>query len=573
MSLFNPASKKSDTQRSPMSAMDGFVYNFLTMGPMFPWVYLSGLAAFPSASIPLALLIALGVEIPICFAYSWLSQRSGGDGGDYLFQAEAFGIWGAAIVFSGFVVWPLQWVATLGWLVAVAGIAPMFYVTGAALHSRVLIDLGRLVQSRYGIVVVSVCLVYCAWRILERDLHSFARLQRVLFIITACALMAIILLFTLGSHGVVSHFDEFARQLATLSPVLHISELRVVDLRDLLIFDTLQHAYEPHATFSWLGTFAIVPIAWTSLQWATFSVEQNSQIGHSRSLWSHMRMMAVAAITVTLLMIAVAYAEVYAFGGSEDGAALIRALAAAQDAGRDYASPSLSDFMRHVLEPFPNVLAMASTGSIALALLIGLGLIANAFQVLCSCSIGAAYIVRRMAVKGDLPGWPATLRLLSVSTNECKQCEGEITSRHSHVGIYAIYAFSSVPIILAYNLVPEWSRYTLGLTFACGYVFMFTALSAFVLSRRDQASTNLLLSRTAGRAWRDASSLLGVLLAATLLGMCLVISQLGLNGTVPMLYTAVVFLLSLLLVWRSRRAHKPAVIELSAVCEIDMKGS
>jgi hypothetical protein len=555
-----------------MSALDGFLYNFMTMGPMFPWVYLSGLAAFPSASISLSLLIAFVIEIPICISYSWLSQRIKGDGGDYIFQTEAFGAWGSAVVFSGFVIWPLQWVATLGWLFSSAGLAPLLYTAGASFKSHKLVAekfvaLGSLVQSRGGLIVTSLVVVGAALYVLEGGLRRFARMQRALFVLTACSLIAVLLLFTFGAHNVPTHLDEFSSRIATLLPRMHLSELRVIGLRKLLVFDTLHHFYEPRATFGWFGTLAVVPIAWTSLQWATFSVEQNGQIENSGSVSTQMRMTLIAAASVTLVMIGVVYAEAFALGGRQEGATLLRALAAAQDSSRGYSSPSLAVFMNHVLEPFPNVLAMASTDSIVLVVLIAIGLMANAFQVLCSCFIGAGYIVRTMAEKNDLPALGSLLRLESTTRITCDRCRNPARNQHSHFGVYRIYALASVPVILGYNLVPEWSTYTLGLTFACGYVFMFSALAAYLLSRKRKSVIGAKNRQAKIHVWYGRAGLVGFVLTALLLGQCLLISQLGLNGRVPMLYVAVILLASLLLVKRSRKAvvsppvtHRPVLL-------------
>jgi basic amino acid/polyamine antiporter, APA family len=46
------------------------------------------------------------------------------------------------------------------------------------------------------------------------------------------------------------------------------------------------------------------------------------------------------------------------------------------------------------------------------------------------------------------------------------------------------YFLASVPVILAYNLIPGWVGLTLGVTFACGYVFAITAFAGALLPYR-----------------------------------------------------------------------------------------
>jgi APA family basic amino acid/polyamine antiporter len=46
------------------------------------------------------------------------------------------------------------------------------------------------------------------------------------------------------------------------------------------------------------------------------------------------------------------------------------------------------------------------------------------------------------------------------------------------------YFLASLPVILAYNLVPGWVGLTLGVTFGCGYVFVITCIGGAFLPYR-----------------------------------------------------------------------------------------
>jgi hypothetical protein len=55
---------------------------------------------------------------------------------------------------------------------------------------------------------------------------------------------------------------------------------------------------------------------------------------------------------------------------------------------------------------------------------------------------------------------------------------------HTPVNAHLIYFLASIPVIWAYNKVGGWIGLTLGVTFACGYVFAATSLAGAVLPFR-----------------------------------------------------------------------------------------
>ena len=169
-----------------MSVLDGFIYNFLAMGVIFPWVYIWGPAAFPGANIYGALLITFIAQIPISLAYSFLASIMPVDAGDYVYQTRAFGAVGSIAVMSGFVVAILPWLAISGWLFATLGLAPLFLSIGYFSHSLVVAQLGIICESRGGVLLISLMLnLFTVWFLL-RGMPRFAKVQRVLFRFDAC---------------------------------------------------------------------------------------------------------------------------------------------------------------------------------------------------------------------------------------------------------------------------------------------------------------------------------------------------------------------------------------------------
>src|SRR5258708_5847781 len=202
----------SDARR-PMSSWDGFCYNFLTMGVIFPWVYLWGPAAFPAADLQTSIFLALIAQLPISLAYCFLATILPVSGGDYIYQTRAFGKWGFVSVMSGFVIWILQWVALSGWLFTTLGLAPLLLSLGVELKSRLLVRLGVDIQNHWGIATVSILLVFFTTVFLGYGLRAYVRVQRWLFIFTVAATLAVA--YTFHSHHATfnNDLDSFIRSL------------------------------------------------------------------------------------------------------------------------------------------------------------------------------------------------------------------------------------------------------------------------------------------------------------------------------------------------------------------------
>src|SRR3990170_4882237 len=149
--------RKSSGLVRVMSPSSAFVYNVLTMGLIFPWTYLWAPGALPGGQLVWGILLAMVLEIPIALAYVWLSTALPRSGGDYVFQSRVLGGGiGFTLVFSGFVIWILQWVALSGWLLSSLGFAPLFLGLGASLNNAGMVDLASWFTTPFGIIVTSI---------------------------------------------------------------------------------------------------------------------------------------------------------------------------------------------------------------------------------------------------------------------------------------------------------------------------------------------------------------------------------------------------------------------------------
>src|SRR5262249_55475061 len=137
---------------------------------------------------------------------------------------------------------------------------------------------------------------------------------------------------------------------------------------------------------SFFATLAVVPLAWTSLQWATYSVLQNTEIAGAEKLSTQLLMLVLAPLVVGTFLILIAHFEIW----STDAKPFINAVCRAytrypQDSGTELLHVQITaiNVVKNTFPPFPNMIALALTKSLVVKILISLGFLANAFQVTC----------------------------------------------------------------------------------------------------------------------------------------------------------------------------------------------
>jgi basic amino acid/polyamine antiporter, APA family len=430
-----------------MSPYSAFVYNILTMGLIFPWTYLWAPGALPGGRLVWGILLAMLIEIPIAYVYVWLSTALPRSGGDYVFQSRVFG-GGVAftVVMSGFVIWILQWVALSGWLVSYLGFAPLFLGLGATLGNAGLSNLGVWFTTPTGIVITSIANALLALLLLVSGFKNYVRFQHVMWWGTLAAFAVVfIVLFTTPAAEFVSRLNTFALASGGSANFYETARAAVTGA-----------GIDLNPPFSLLATLLIAPIAWTSLQWATYSAQQNGEIKDARSFQAQVFIM-VGSLIATGLLLALLAVGIERVAGSEF----------LYVAGAGYwsliAEASISGF-----NLWPPILAVALTASPLVVLIIGIGYLLNGFQIVCNCYIGMTRVMVAMSLDRLLPEWFSRVD----------------EKLHTPVNAHLAYFLASIPVILAYNLVPGWIGLTLGVTFGCGYVFVITCIAGALLPYR-----------------------------------------------------------------------------------------
>jgi amino acid transporter len=430
-----------------MSPYSAFVYNILTMGLIFPWTYLWAPGALPGGKLVWGILLAMIIEIPVAFAYVWLSTALPRSGGDYVFESRVFGGGTAfTVVMSGYVIWILQWVALSGWLLSYLGFAPLFLGLGATMGNPALSQAGVWFTQPTGIIVVSILNALVAMLILVSGFKNYVRFQWVMWYVVLAAFAVMFgVLFLTPSGQFVERLNAFA-----------VASGGSANFYQTAVDAVTAAGIDLHPPPSFIFTLLVAPIAWTSLQWATYSAQQNGEIKDARSFRSQ-SFIIVGSLIVTGLLLALLAVGLERLAGSEF----------LYVAGAGYWS-LIPEATVGGFYLWPNIIAVAMAASPIIVLIIGLGYLLNSHQIVHNCYIGMTRVMVAMSLDRLLPNWVS-----------------KVNDRyHTPVNAHIAYFLASIPVILAYNMVPGWVGLTLGVTFACGYVFIITCLAGALLPYR-----------------------------------------------------------------------------------------
>jgi amino acid transporter len=274
--------------------------------------------------------------------------------------------------------------------------------------------------------------------------------------------------------------------------------------------------------FSLLATLLVAPIAWTSLQWATYSAEQNGEIKGARSFRNQAIIIVGSLIVTGVLLAVLAVAFEHAIGRDF-----------LYVAGAGYWS-GLAEGKLNGIFLWPNIVAMALTTSPIIVLIIGVGYILNSFQIVNNCYIGMTRVMVAMSLDRLLPEWVS-----------------RVSERlHTPVNAHLVYFLTSIPVILVYNLWSSWTALTLGVTFACGYVFVITSLAGALLPYRAKA----LYEASPGAAYKlwnipvvTILGVIGAIVGGVMVLMFMFYSALGLTSRLA--YEVVFGVLAVSIIW------------------------
>ena len=505
--------RKSSGLVRVMSPYSAFVYNILTMGLIFPWTYLWAPGALPGGRLVWGILLAMIFEIPIALSYVWLSTALPRSGGDYVFQSRVFGGGiGFSVVMSGFVIWILQWVALSGWLLSYLGFASLFLGLGGTMGNPTLTSIGVWFTTPWAIIIVSVLNALLAMLLLVSGFKNYVKFQYVMWYATLLSFgLMLYLFFTATPEVFAQKLDAFVVASGG-APNFYETALAAAKAANI----------DLNPPFSLLATVLVAPIAWTSLQWATYSAQQNGEIKGARSFQNQLVIILGSLIATGLLLAILAAAFEHAIGTD-----FLYVAGAGYWAG-------LEQGKFNGVFLWPNIVANALAGNPIIVVIIALGYILNAFQIVNNCYIGMTRVMVAMSLDRLLPEWVS-----------------RVSDRlHTPVNAHLAYFLASIPVILVYNLWGQWTALTLGVTFACGYVFVVTALAGALMPYRAKA----LYDASPGAAYKLGNiplvtifGLIGAIVGGVMVLMFMLYSALGLTSVLA--YQVVFGVLAVSIIW------------------------
>ena len=505
--------RKSSGLVRVMSPYSAFVYNILTMGLIFPWTYLWAPGALPGGRLVWGILLAMIFEIPIALSYVWLSTALPRSGGDYVFQSRVFGGGiGFSVVMSGFVIWILQWVALSGWLLSYLGFASLFLGLGGTMGNPTLTSIGVWFTTPWAIIIVSVLNALLAMLLLVSGFKNYVKFQYVMWYATLLSFgLMLYLFFTATPEAFAQKLDAFVVASGG-APNFYETALAAAKAANI----------DLNPPFSLLATVLVAPIAWTSLQWATYSAQQNGEIKGARSFQNQLVIILGSLIATGLLLAILAAAFEHAIGTD-----FLYVAGAGYWAG-------LEQGKFNGVFLWPNIVANALAGNPIIVVIIALGYILNAFQIVNNCYIGMTRVMVAMSLDRLLPEWVS-----------------RVSDRlHTPVNAHLAYFLASIPVILVYNLWGQWTALTLGVTFACGYVFVVTALAGALMPYRAKA----LYDASPGAAYKLGNiplvtifGFIGAIVGGVMVLMFMFYSALGLTSILA--YQVVFGVLAVSIIW------------------------
>ena len=524
-------SRKASGLSRVMSPGSAFMYNFLTMGVIFPWTLVWAPAAFPGVSVWAACLFAILLELPIALAYVWMATAMPRSGGDYVFQSRVLGgSIGFPVVMSGFVIWIVQWVALAGWLLAVLGVAPLFMGLGVYYDSASLINAAVWCQSPEGKVIISIVGAAAMAALLVAGFKNYVRLQYFMFAGTAILVVVLLVQFLRTSPAqFATAMNHFSSVVDGRTDYYHWVQKDVADAGVNLL-----------PKFALGATLLAVPIVWTSLQWATYSVEQGGEIKGARVFKNQMFIIVGSMVAMGVCLSALAWAEERAVG---------TAFFNAVSNSYYYVVSASGDGIGSVL-PMPGMFAIVISPNPIITILVSICFILAALQITCNCYIGMTRVMVGMSLDRTLPAWLS-----------------KVSPRYrSPVNAHLIYFLAGCVAIYGYNYWASWYSITLGVTFACGYVFVISCLAAALLPYRAKA----LYEASPGAQYTLGGfplvtifGIIGFIGGSAALIAFLTNAGYGLKGTQPYVIVAGIFLICLVGYWIGRQYNKSRGIDVN----------
>jgi len=365
-----------------MSTWDVFYYNFLTIaifafGPRLAFTASGG--TFPGSSPALGYLFTTVGCLPIVLAYLMLAVSMPRAGAEYVYQSRALHpAIGFSTTFTVWVIWLGNFAAWGAITLVQSGIFPLTVIVGpsaSSFGSWVLTPMGTFAVS---VVVAVIVFIFCV-----PGLRAYVRLQRLLFWGTiAAALVLIVALAVTPAQSFAQEFNKFM-----------LNYQNNPDFYDYVVSSANSSGFNTNPAFNLIGTFGIMPTAYTGLVWGWWSAMQQGEVKRGSEVKHQMIGMVGSTIVAGIILAVIAYLFVNTLGYS-----FWNGLGYAVTSSTKVAAtfPTLPDYM--LLGAI-----VGSTISPILAIIILVGAIFNLTQIVFNSSIPFPRLTMQYAMDRLLP--------------------------------------------------------------------------------------------------------------------------------------------------------------------------
>lgn len=365
-----------------LSMWDAMWFGVLSSGLFFSFVFFFPYPQFISPHINtwLMLVISTVATVPIVICYAGLGSAMPRAGGDYLFESRSI----APIV--GFTI-PFGW-AALMWTIffpltatvfITSGLAPILNSLGSAWNAGAFTSVATWLGTTFGTLVTTLALSALAWALTVRGVAVYRKIQRWVFVpaifITFFAFL-IVLLFT--SHSsFINDFNSFPANKAA-------------GVTAAKVMATATAAGWKPAGFNLNDTLLWVPIMMGVVPFAVFASE--GMLGEVKGARNFRRMAGtfmLGAVVIGVFVMALIY---FLFQGT---------------AGRNFISAAsyVSNTGKLTIPVGVNMATLTTTVSSSplLAIAIGVGFMASAFQLMTGIFMNISRMLVSMGLDRSLP--------------------------------------------------------------------------------------------------------------------------------------------------------------------------
>ena len=345
-------------------------------------------------------------------------RRCPRSGGDYVFQSRVFGGGiGFSIVMSGFVIWILQWVALSGWLLSYLGFASLFLGLGGTMGNPTLTSIGVWFTTPWGIIIVSILNALLAMLLLVSGFKNYVKFQYVMWYATL-----LVILVSCCTCFFSATPETFAQKLERLRGRLRRSAKLLRRPRSMRrrrpISISIRHS-----------------VCWPRCWWRRSPglSAVGEPIAPSRTARSRVPARSRTRLIIILGSLIATGVLLAALGGglrARDRHQLPVRRRGRLLGGIGAKASSTASFSGRTSWPW------RLAGSPIIVVLISLGYILNAFQIVNNCYIGMTRVMVAMSLDRLLPEWVS-----------------RVSDRlHTPVNAHLAYFLASIPVILVYNL-------------------------------------------------------------------------------------------------------------------------